>query len=110
MALTSNHPNNELIKFRTDVAYDFLRSSRFDPYMGSTSLSVIVRMADLEADGKEIRVPLVTQLTGVGATMIYDAVATLVILVLVDLFMGLRVPEDDERLGLDLSLHRERVD
>lgn len=66
MALTSNHPNNELIKFRTDVAYDFLRSSRFDPYMGSTSLSVIVRMADLEADGKEIRVPLVTQLTGDG--------------------------------------------
>jgi ammonia channel protein AmtB len=24
--------------------------------------------------------------------------------------MDLRVPEDDERLGLDLSLHRERVE
>lgn len=66
MALTSNHPNNELIKFRTDVAYDFLRANRFDPYMGSDSTSVIVRMADLEADGKEIRVPLVTQLSGDG--------------------------------------------
>jgi len=66
MALTQNHPNNELIKFRTDVAYDFLRSSRFDPYMGSDSTSVIVRMSDLEADGKEIRVPLVTQLSGDG--------------------------------------------
>jgi hypothetical protein len=66
MALTANHPNNELIKFRKDVAYDFLRSSRFDPYMGDDSTSVIVRMADLEADGKEIRVPLVTQLTGDG--------------------------------------------
>lgn len=66
MALTVNHPNNELIKFRTDVAYDFLRSSRFDPYMGSDSQSVIVRMSDLEADGKEIRVPLVTQLSGDG--------------------------------------------
>lgn len=66
MALTSNHPNNELVKFRTDVAYDFLRSSRFDPYMGSDSTSVIVRMADLEADGKEIRIPLVTQLSGAG--------------------------------------------
>lgn len=66
MALTPNHPNNELIKFRTDVAYDFLRASRFDPYMGDTSTSVIVRMADLEADGKEIRVPLVTQLSGDG--------------------------------------------
>lgn len=66
MALTQNHPNNELIKFRTDVAYDFLRASRFDPYMGSDSTSVIVRMSDLEADGKEIRVPLVTQLSGDG--------------------------------------------
>jgi hypothetical protein len=66
MALTPNHPNNELIKFRKDVAYDFLRSSRFDPYMGDDSTSVIVRMSDLEADGKEIRVPLVTQLSGDG--------------------------------------------
>lgn len=66
MALTANHPNNELVKFRTDVAYDFLRSSRFDPYMGADSTSVIVRMADLEADGKEIRIPLVTQLAGPG--------------------------------------------
>lgn len=66
MALTPNHPNNELIKFRTDVALDFLRKSRFDPYMGNDSTSVIVRMADLEADGKEIRVPLVTQLAGDG--------------------------------------------
>lgn len=66
MALTSNHPNNELIKFRTDVATDFLRNSRFDPYMGDDSTSIIVRMADLQADGKEINVPLVTQLSGSG--------------------------------------------
>lgn len=66
MALTSNHANNELIKFRSDVSYDFLRSSRFDPYMGSDSTSIFVRMSDLETDGKEIRIPLVTQLTGDG--------------------------------------------
>src|SRR3569833_4524667 len=64
--LTSNHPNNELIKFRTDVASDFLRSSRFDPFMGDTSTSVIVRKSDLQTDGKEINVPLVTQLSGSG--------------------------------------------
>jgi len=66
MALTTNHPNNELIKFRTSVAFDFLRASRFDPYMGPDSTYPIVRMKDLAADGKEIRVPLVTQLTGAG--------------------------------------------
>lgn len=64
--LTGNHPNNEIIKFRKDVSYDFLRASRFDPYMGETSTSVIVRMSDLESDGKELRVPLVTQLSGDG--------------------------------------------
>jgi hypothetical protein len=66
MALTTNHPNNELIKFRSDVAFDFLRASRFDPYMGADSTYPIVRMKDLAADGKEIRIPLVTQLAGPG--------------------------------------------
>lgn len=64
--LTPNQVNNELIKFRRMVISDFLRRSRFDPFMGSTSTSVIVRMADLEADGKEINVPLVNQLSGAG--------------------------------------------
>jgi hypothetical protein len=64
--LTSNHVNNELIKFRRMVISDFLRRSRFDPFMGNTSTSVIVRMADLEADGKEINIPLVNQLSGAG--------------------------------------------
>jgi hypothetical protein len=64
--LTSNHVNNELIKFRRQVISDFLRRSRFDPFMGDTSTSVIVRMADLEANGKEINIPLVNQMTGLG--------------------------------------------
>jgi len=66
MSLTPNHPNNEVTKFRKDVFYDFLRSSRLDPYMGDGSTSPIVRLKDLEADGKEIRVPLVNQLVGDG--------------------------------------------
>jgi hypothetical protein len=66
MAFTSNHPNNELIKFRRQVFYDFLRASRFDPFMGANSRYPIVRLDDLAADGKEVNVPLVTQLTGPG--------------------------------------------
>lgn len=66
MALTTNQTNNELIKFRRNVISDFLRRSRFDPFMGSAPTSVIVRMADLEADGKQLNVPLVTQLSGSG--------------------------------------------
>lgn len=66
MALTSNHVNNEVIKFRKTAALDFLRKSRFDPFMGPDSTYPIVRMKDLAADGKEINVPLVTQLSGSG--------------------------------------------
>jgi hypothetical protein len=40
---TGNHVNNEIIKFRRQAAFDFLRSSRFDPYMGADSTSIIVR-------------------------------------------------------------------
>jgi hypothetical protein len=66
MALTTNHPNNELIKFRRNIATDFLRASRLDPFMGSDPTNPIIRMSDLAGDGKEIRIPLVTQLTGSG--------------------------------------------
>jgi hypothetical protein len=64
--LTGNHPNNELIKFRRQVAFDFLRSTRLDPFMGSDATSPIIRLNDLAADGKQINVPLVTQMTGPG--------------------------------------------
>jgi len=64
--LTSNHVNNEIIKFRKQVVYDFLRSTRLDPFMGDSSTMPIVRLSDLAADGKQINVPLVTQLSGAG--------------------------------------------
>jgi Amt family ammonium transporter len=40
---------------------------------------------------------------------VYDAVVTLIILWIVNLVIGLRVPEDVEREGLDLALHGETV-
>ncbi|MBS0251603.1 MAG: DUF4043 family protein, partial [Proteobacteria bacterium] len=64
--LTTNHVNNELIKFRRTAASDFLRKNRLDPFMGTASTNPIVRMSDLAADGKEINVPLVNQLSGPG--------------------------------------------
>jgi len=64
--LTTNHVNNEVIKFRRQVISDFLRKSRFDPFMGDSSTSVIVRLADLESDGKQVNIPLVNQLSGDG--------------------------------------------
>ena len=52
---------------------------------------------------------VVNQAIGVGTVFIYDCVVTLIILKLVDLVIGLRVPEEVERDGLDLALHGETV-
>lgn len=48
------------------------------------------------------------QLTGIVATFVYTAVATWIILKLVDMMVGLRVDTDEETQGLDLVLHDER--
>jgi ammonium transporter, Amt family len=48
-----------------------------------------------------------TQLVAIAATWAYSAVATLVILKLVDLMVGLRVGTDEEEAGLDASQHGE---
>ncbi len=50
------------------------------------------------------------QVEGIFATVAYSAVLTFVILKVLDLTMGIRVDSDDERMGLDLSQHGERVD
>ena len=49
------------------------------------------------------------QLAGIGATWGYSFVATVIILKVLDLVMGLRVSEEDELVGLDVSQHGERA-
>jgi Amt family ammonium transporter len=49
-----------------------------------------------------------TQLTAVGVTVAYSFVMTFIILKAVGLVCGLRVEEEDERKGLDISQHGER--
>jgi ammonium transporter, Amt family len=50
---------------------------------------------------------LLTQLIAVGATVIFVAVGSGVILLVLRATIGLRVTEDEERQGLDLSQHSE---
>jgi len=51
----------------------------------------------------------VNQCIGVVTVFVYDAVASLIILLVVKIFVGLRVTQDVEREGLDLALHGEVV-
>jgi Amt family ammonium transporter len=47
------------------------------------------------------------QLKAVAVTVVYSLVVTFVLLKLVDKLMGLRVTEHEERVGLDLTQHKE---
>lgn len=53
---------------------------------------------------------LAAQALGVGVTAAYCAVVTFILLKLIDIAIGLRVAEDEEREGLDVILHGERVE
>lgn len=50
------------------------------------------------------------QIEGVLATIVYSAVGTFIILKLLDKWIGIRVEYDDERQGLDVSQHGERIE
>jgi Amt family ammonium transporter len=52
---------------------------------------------------------LVNQVIGVGIVIVYDAIVSLIILKLIDASIGLRVSDEVEREGLDLTLHGEAV-
>ena len=49
------------------------------------------------------------QAVGVAATLAYGAAASLLLLKVTDLLVGLRVTRDEEREGLDIVLHGEQV-
>jgi len=53
---------------------------------------------------------VMTQLWGVGTTLIYGFTVSYIILKVIDMTIGLRVTEDQEREGLDISLHGESIE
>jgi len=61
------------------------------------------------AEGVTMGHQLAVQVKAVLCTVVYDAVATFVILKVIDMVIGLRVAEDEEREGLDITQHGEQV-
>ena len=51
----------------------------------------------------------INQVIAVGATIVYSAVATFILLKIIDVVVGLRVTDEEEREGLDVVLHGERL-
>ena len=52
---------------------------------------------------------VILQFYAVAAVFIYTAIGTFILLKVTDLIVGLRVTEEEEREGLDVSLHGERL-
>ncbi|TCK42398.1 ammonium transporter [Paraburkholderia sp. BL8N3] len=50
------------------------------------------------------------QAKGVLVTLVYSGVVSFILLKVIDMVMGLRVSEEDEREGLDVTLHGEHVE
>ncbi len=52
---------------------------------------------------------LLKQLAGIGATYVFISIVTFIIIKVIHTFMPIRVNEEEEYLGLDLSLHGEKA-
>ncbi|MYB93584.1 ammonium transporter [Candidatus Poribacteria bacterium] len=61
-------------------------------------------------DGMEINIGMQVwkQFLSIAVTIVWSGVLSFIILKIVDATVGLRVEEDEERMGLDLSQHNER--
>jgi ammonium transporter, Amt family len=69
-------------------------------------LSATTAVPDGLAGGME---QFIKQVIAVAATMAYTAIATWILLKITDVIVGLRVTEEEEREGLDVALHGERI-
>ena len=75
------------------------------PSLGGTGIWDYV--ANKAADTYSIADQVMVQATAVGITVVWSAVVAFVAYKLVDMFVGLRVAEDEEREGLDITSHGE---
>ena len=75
------------------------------PSLGGTGIWDYV--ANKAADTYSIADQVIVQATAVGITVVWSAVVAFVAYKLVDMFVGLRVAEDEEREGLDITSHGE---
>ena len=75
-----------------------------DPALGGTGVIDYVANA---VGAYDMTAQVMSQLWGVGTVIVWSGVVSAVAYKLVDIVIGLRVPEDEEREGLDLTSHGE---
>lgn len=74
-----------------------------------TGIVVSPALGGVGLDGYSMGAQVLTQMTGVGLVIVWSGLVSFVLFKLIDLVMGLRVSEEQEREGLDTSTHGEQA-
>ncbi len=96
------------IKLRIDDSLDVFAVHGVGGILGTILLSFFGQkslggLGNLEPIGKQLGI----QLTGIGVTAAWSAVATVIIMLVTKALIGIRVEEDKEDRGMDLTEHGE---
>jgi Amt family ammonium transporter len=91
--------------FKYDDSLDAFGVHGVGGIIGALLTGVFVSKEISGADGS-----VLIQLKGVAVTVIYGFVVSYIILKVIDMTIGLRVSEEQEREGLDISLHGESIE
>ena len=79
------------------------------PSLGGTDVYDYVANAFPDPAAYDMGAHVVSQLWGVGVTLLWSGLVSLIAFKLIDLTIGLRVNEEQEREGLDTVSHGERA-
>jgi ammonium transporter, Amt family len=80
-----------------------------DPALGGTDVYDYVANAYPDPAAYDMGAHVIAQLWGVGVTLLWSGIVAAIAFKLVDLTIGLRVNEEQEREGLDTVTHGERA-
>ncbi len=94
---------------RADDSFDVFGVHGVGGIVGALLTAVFAAgsLGGVKADDYAIGAQLVIQLKGILTTIVVSGVVAFVAYKIVDLAVGLRVPEDEEREGLDITSHGE---
>jgi len=74
---------------------------------GPSAVADWVTATTTTPDAYSIAAQVLVQAKAVGVTVVWSAVVSVIAFKIVDLVIGLRVPEEEEREGLDITSHGE---
>jgi Amt family ammonium transporter len=99
-------------RFKIDDSLDVFAVHGVGGILGSIMLAVLI--SDYfggvgYSEGMTMASQLGAQIIGVGAVALWSAVASVILALMVGLFFPMRVSEDEEREGLDITSHGERA-